>query len=78
MAIGISPLVDFAFKLVLGSPEHSGITIHFLNSILAGPPRIAQVRILNPFLGNVFATYDASQMNAIADQLQQQLHARNC
>jgi predicted transposase/invertase (TIGR01784 family) len=54
MAIGISPLVDFAFKLVLGSPEHSGITIHFLNSILVGQPRITQVEILNPFLGKEF------------------------
>jgi predicted transposase/invertase (TIGR01784 family) len=54
MAIGISPLVDFAFKLVLGSPEHSGITIHFLNSILVDQPRITQVEILNPFLGKEF------------------------
>ena len=54
MAIGISPLVDFAFKLMLGSPQHSGITIHFLNSILVGQPRIAQVKILNPFLGKEF------------------------
>jgi len=54
MAIGISPLVDFAFKLVLGSPEHSGITIHFLNSILVGQPKITQVKILNPFLGKEF------------------------
>ncbi len=54
MAIGISPLVDFAFKLVLGSPDHSGITIHFLNSILVGQPRITQVEILNPFLGKEF------------------------
>ena len=54
MAIGISPLVDFAFKLLLGSPEHSGITIHFLNSILVGQPRITQVEILNPFLGKKF------------------------
>ncbi len=54
MAIGISPLVDFAFKLVLGSPEHSGITIHFLNSILVGQARITQVEILNPFLGKEF------------------------
>jgi hypothetical protein len=44
MAIGISPLVDFAFKLMLGNPEHSGITIHFLNSILVGQPRITQVK----------------------------------
>jgi predicted transposase/invertase (TIGR01784 family) len=46
--------VDFAFKLVLGSPEHSGITIHFLNSILVGQPRITQVEILNPYLGKEF------------------------
>ena len=51
MAIGISPLVDYAFKLMLGSPEHSGITIHFLNSILTDQPRITHVEILNPFLG---------------------------
>ncbi len=50
MAIGISPLVDFAFKLVLGNPEHSGITIHFLNSILVGQPRITHVKFQNPFL----------------------------
>lgn len=50
MAIGISPLVDFAFKLILGNPEHSGITIHFLNSILVGQPRITQVTFQNPFL----------------------------
>ena len=50
MAIGISPLVDFAFKLMLGNPEHSGVTIHFLNSILVDQPRITQVEILNPFL----------------------------
>ena len=48
MAIGISPLVDFAFKLMLGNPEHSGVTVHFLNSILVDQPRITQVEILNP------------------------------
>lgn len=51
MAIGISPTVDFAFKLMLGSPEHSGVTIHFLNAILTGQPKISYVEILNPFLG---------------------------
>ncbi len=50
MIIGISPLVDFAFKLMLGNPEHSGITIHFLNSILVGQPKITQVKFQNPFL----------------------------
>jgi predicted transposase/invertase (TIGR01784 family) len=51
MAIGISPLVDFAFKLMLGNPEHSGVTVHFLNSILTDQPKITHVEILNPFLG---------------------------
>ena len=50
MAIGISPLVDFAFKLMLGNPQHTGVTIHFLNSILVDQPRITHVEILNPFL----------------------------
>ena len=50
MAIGISPLVDYAFKLMLGSPEHSGITVHFLNAILVGQPKITQVTFLNPIL----------------------------
>jgi predicted transposase/invertase (TIGR01784 family) len=35
---------------MLGSPEHSGITIHFLNSILEGQPKITQVKFQNPFL----------------------------
>ncbi len=53
MVIGISPTVDFAFKLMLGSPSHSGVTIHFLNAILDGQPKITRVEILNPFLGKV-------------------------
>ena len=46
-----SPTVDFAFKLMLGSPEHSGVTIHFLNATLTDQPKISHVEILNPFLG---------------------------
>ena len=37
MAIGINPTVDFAFKMLYGNPEHPGVTIHFLNSMLEGP-----------------------------------------
>jgi predicted transposase/invertase (TIGR01784 family) len=50
MAIGIDPTVDFAFKRVLGDPEHTAITVHFLNAVLAGSPRITHVEILNPIL----------------------------
>ena len=49
--IGISPLVDFAFKMMLGSPEHTRVTVHFLNAILGERPKITSVEILNPFLG---------------------------
>src|SRR5689334_8392893 len=50
MVIGIDPKVDLAFKKVLGSPEHAEITIHFLNAVLGGSPRITFVEILNPIL----------------------------
>ena len=50
MGIGIRPTVDFAFKLMLGNPEHTNVTIHFLNAILEGQCRIANVQILNPIL----------------------------
>ena len=50
MAIGINPTVDFAFKRMLGSPEHTNITIHFLNSILGGRPLITEIQFLNTVL----------------------------
>ncbi len=48
MPIGIDPKVDFAFKLVFGSPEHTNITTHFLNAVLQGGWPITEVEILNP------------------------------
>jgi len=35
VAIGIIPLVDYAFKMLFGNEEHRPVTIHFLNSVLA-------------------------------------------
>ena len=66
MVIGISPLVDFAFKLMLGSPQHSGVTIHFLNSILVDQPKITHVKILNPFLGKESADDKLSVLDILA------------
>ena len=51
MAIGIDPTVDYAFKLLLGSPEHPTITLHFLNAILGDEIQIDSVEIINPILG---------------------------
>ena len=51
MAIGIDPKVDFAFKLVFGSPDHTRITIHFLNAVMQLERPITWVEILNPIQG---------------------------
>lgn len=66
MAIGISPTVDFAFKLMLGSPEHSRVTIHFPNAILVDQPRITHVKILNPFLGKELEDDKLSILDVLA------------
>ena len=50
MILGIRPTVDLAFKKLLGSPDHTSITVHFLNAVLACTPRISEVEILNPIL----------------------------
>ena len=51
MGIGIKPTVDYAFKRLLGSPEHTDITVHFINAVLGGSPQITEVELLNPILG---------------------------
>ena len=73
MAIGISPLVDFAFKLMLGSPKHARVTIHFLNSILVDQPRITQVKFLNPILDKESADDKLSVLDILATDEHQRL-----
>jgi predicted transposase/invertase (TIGR01784 family) len=51
MGIGIRPTVDYAFKRLLGSPEHTNIKVHFINAVLNGIPWITDVELLNPILG---------------------------
>ena len=51
MSIGIDPKVDFAFKLVLGNPANTRITIHFLNAVLQLSSPVVWVEILNPIQG---------------------------
>ncbi|MCK6503236.1 Rpn family recombination-promoting nuclease/putative transposase [Myxococcota bacterium] len=47
--IPINPLVDFAFKKLLGDPATTDILIDFLNAILRLSPPITRVEIQNPF-----------------------------
>jgi predicted transposase/invertase (TIGR01784 family) len=51
MPLGIDPKVDFAFKMMLGNPEHPAVTIHFLNAMLRPAAPVVEVQILNPLLG---------------------------
>jgi hypothetical protein len=63
--------VDFAFKLMLGSPQHSRVTMHFLNSIPIDQPTITHVEILNPFLGKQSDDNKLSVLDVLAtDDLQ--------
>ena len=62
MLIGIDLLIDFAAQRLLGSPEHSRITLHFLNAALAFKNRIVDVIILNPI--NIKA-FDADKLSIL-------------
>ena len=62
MAIGIDPRVDYAFKLLLGSPERPAITLHFLNAVLAPEISIAEIEFLNPFLSQ---DYDNDKLSIL-------------
>lgn len=66
MAIGIDPTIDFAFKRLLGNPDHPAITIHFLNAILAGEPTITSVEFLNPFVEKDFEEDKLSILDILA------------
>ncbi len=48
MALGIKPLVDFVFKRVFGSAEHTLPLLALLQAILAPDQRIVQVEIRTP------------------------------
>ncbi|MEL7267918.1 MAG: Rpn family recombination-promoting nuclease/putative transposase, partial [Planctomycetota bacterium] len=49
MPFGIRPTVDFAFKMIFGSPDNASALIGLLNAVLRRTNPIAAVEILNPF-----------------------------
>ena len=67
LAIGIIATVDYAFKRMLGSPEHTRITIHFLNAVLGDSLRITQVTILNPILDKEFEEDKLAVLDILAE-----------
>ncbi len=64
--IDIDPTVDFACKMVLGNPAHSGLTVHFLNSVLQWPSPIVHVEHLNPIVWSEFETDKLSVLDILA------------
>ena len=48
--IGINPMVDFVFKLLLGSPEHAAVTTQFLRAILRKYLNTKRSEFQNPIL----------------------------
>jgi len=64
--IDIDPTVDFACKMVLGNPAHSGLTVHFLNSVLCLPSPIVTVEHLNPIVWPEFESDKLSVLDILA------------
>jgi len=47
MAIGINPLIDYAFKMLFGSEKHKALTIRFINTVLVGQPPVTDISFPN-------------------------------
>ncbi|MBU0936258.1 MAG: Rpn family recombination-promoting nuclease/putative transposase, partial [Spirochaetes bacterium] len=86
MIIEIDPKVDVVFHNLFGSPEHSGLTLSFVNSLLAkvGLPIAVELEICNPFLPAKFVNqksttldilYKDAQKRQIQLEMQMQSHA---
>ena len=45
----IDPMVDFVFKLILGTPGNENLLIDFINGIINPPSPIVSVTFINPF-----------------------------
>ncbi|MFM7038444.1 MAG: PD-(D/E)XK nuclease family transposase, partial [Planctomycetaceae bacterium] len=47
MAIGIDPLIDYAFKMLFGTAERKMLTISLINTVLHGQPPVTDITFLN-------------------------------
>lgn len=78
MIIEIDPRVDVVFHNLFGSPEHSRLTLSFVNSLLEhiGLPKAVQLEIINPFQLARFINQKESELDILyrdAEQRQIQL-----
>ncbi|MBF0352641.1 MAG: Rpn family recombination-promoting nuclease/putative transposase [SAR324 cluster bacterium] len=70
----INPLIDCVFKAILGDPEHKGILLHFLNSILKLENPILEVEILNPYNAKEFLSDKLTVVDVKAQDSQGRLY----
>ncbi len=49
MLLGISPMVDFAFAMIFGTPENASALIGLINAVLQLADPVVAVEIRNPF-----------------------------
>jgi hypothetical protein len=47
VAIGIDPLIDYAFKMLFGSDDHKSLTISLINTVLIGQPPVTDITFSN-------------------------------
>lgn len=50
----IDPLVDYAFKSLLGDPANTDLLVDFLNAVVKPEPPIVSLEIINPFCPEEF------------------------
>jgi len=64
MKLGIEPVVDIIFKYLFANPEHSGIALSLINSVLelSGRPQAAIITFANPYS---LADFDGAKQTVV-------------
>ncbi len=70
----IDPTIDCVFKAILGSEQHKGLLIDFLNAILAPDKPIVTVELLNPYNEREFLGDKLSIVDVKAQDEQQRFY----
>ncbi len=70
----IDPTIDCVFKAILGSEQHKGLLIDFLNAILAPEKPIIAVDLLNPYNDKEFLGDKLSIVDVKAQDEQQRFY----
>ncbi len=72
MALGIDPLVDYAFKMLFGRTDHKMLTISLINTVLDGQPPVTDVTFLNTIQNKLSADDKYVILDVLAGSLVEQ------